>query len=342
MARTTPVADQATTHPPADAPAPPVGGSAGGTPAAGTPAPSPETAGQPPRKSVWLRLQQWFLDRRESFANIVIIVLLAGGVVFVYLQGPSVATSHTAAQIPAAAASACTGKKVTHPVKVNDASGTAATLNLFAGRGGNLVQRQSAPVAVENTTLVPGTYLCTNVSDLVRSDGQTLPANQVASWARVTNDGAHVTVYVAASPRYRQVSGFGGYTGTVSLNDPRAVGASLAVDVHVEYPYLDFIILFALLAAFGGFIWARLIHVAVTRSAAVPHGFWVALVLRVAVLLATATPVLNAQVLSNPDWAGGLGQYITLATLAGGAAIALTPTLNTLLDRALTSSSSSD
>lgn len=40
---------------------------------------------------------------------------------------------------------------------------------------------------------------------------------------------------------------------------------------------------------------------------------------------------------ASPDWAGGLGQYITLATLAGGAAIALTPTLNTLLDRALTS-----
>jgi hypothetical protein len=331
MARTTPVADQATTHPPADAPAPPADAPAADAPAADA-----------PRRSVWLRLRQWFLDRRESFANIVIIVLLAGGAVFVYLQGPSVAASHTAAQVPAAAASACTGKKAAHPVKVNDAAGTAATLNLFVGRGGNLVQRQSAPVAVENGTLTPGTYLCTNVSDLVRSDGQTLPANQIASWARVTNDGAHVTMYVVASPRYRQVSGFGGYTGTVSLNDPRAVGASLAVDVHVEYPYLDFIILFALLAAFGGFIWARLIHVAVTRSAAVPHGFWVALVLRVAVLLATATPVLNAQVLSNPDWAGGLGQYITLATLAGGAAIALTPTLNTLLDRALTSSSSSD
>jgi hypothetical protein len=60
-------------------------------------------------------------------------------------------------------------------------------------------------------------------------------------------------------------------------------------------------------------------------------------VLRIAVLLVTAVPVINAQVLSNPDWAGGLGQYITLATLAGGAAIAVTPTLNTLLDRALAS-----
>ena len=123
----------------------------------------------------------------------------------------------------------------------------------------------------------------------------------------------------------------------MALNDPRAVGGNIAVDVHAEYPYLNDVILFALLAAFGGFIWARLIHVAVTKSAAVTHGFWVALVLRTAVLLATAVPVINAQVLSNPDWAGDLGQYITLATLAGGAAIALTPTLNTLLDRALTS-----
>ncbi len=50
--------------------------------------------------------------------------------------------------------------------------------------------------------------------------------------------------------------------------------------------------------------------------------------------MATAVTVINPQVLSNPDWAGRLGQYITLA---GGAAIALTPTLNTLLDRALSS-----
>jgi hypothetical protein len=289
---------------------------------------------------VWYRLQQWFLDRRESFANIVIIVLLAGGGLFVYFRGPSVAATSAASQAPgtAAPASACTGKKATRPVKVNDAAGSAGTMNLFVGRGGDLVQRQSAPLGIENATLTPGTYLCTSVSDLVRSDGQTLPANQVASWGRVTNDGAHVTVYVVTSPRYRQVSGFGGYTGTVALNDPRAVGGNIAVDVHSEYPYLDDVILFALLAAFGGFIWARLIHVAVTK-APVAHGFWVALVLRTAVLLATAAPVLNAQVLSNPDWAGGLGQYITLATLAGGAAIALTPTLNTLLDRALSSGS---
>ncbi len=40
-----------------------------------------------------------------------------------------------------------------------------------------------------------------------------------------------------------------------------------------------------------------------------------------------AVPVVNAQVLTNPDGEGSLSQYITLATLAGAAAIAATPTL---------------
>jgi hypothetical protein len=324
MARTPSVADPRATpadlHPDASGSAAASGG--------GPPAPPPARP----------RVLQWLLDRRESFANIVIVALLGGAALIVWFRGPAVSATEQAGQAPAAGvpASACTGQHAAHPIKVNDASGTAATLNLFVGRGGGLVQRQSAPLAIENATLAPGTYLCTSVSDLVRSDGQTLPSDQVASWARVTNDGAHVTLYVVASPRYRQVSGFGGYTGTVSLNDPRAVGGNIAVDVHAEYPYLDEVIVFALMAAFGGFIWARLIHVAVTKSA-VDHGFWVALVLRIAVLLVTAVPVINAQVLSNPDWAGDLGQYITLATLAGGAAIAVTPTLNTLLDRALAS-----
>ena len=198
MARTSPVAGTPATSPHPDA-------SNDGT----TPAPPP--AKDPP---AWQRVRHWFLDRRESFANVVIVVLLAGGGLFVYFRGPTVAATQSASQAPAAAvpASACTGKKAAHPVKVNDASGTAGTMNLFIGRGGNPVQRQSAPLSIENGTLSPGTYLCTSVSDLVRSDGQTLPDNQVASWAKVTNDGAHVTMYVVTSPRYRQVSGFGGYT----------------------------------------------------------------------------------------------------------------------------------
>jgi hypothetical protein len=50
----------------------------------------------------------------------------------------------------------------------------------------------------------------------------------------------------------------------------------------------------------------------------------------VAVVLAAAVPIVNAQFLANPDWEGTLSQYITLATLAGAAAIALTPTFRVL------------
>ncbi len=58
--------------------------------------------------------------------------------------------------------------------------------------------------------------------------------------------------------------------------------------------------------------------------------FLASLTLRVAVLLVTAVPVINAQVLTNPDWQGSLTQYITLASLAGAAAIAVMPTLRVI------------
>lgn len=55
------------------------------------------------------------------------------------------------------------------------------------------------------------------------------------------------------------------------------------------------------------------------------------LILRVAVILVAAVPVVDLQVLTNPDWQGTLTDYVKLATLAGGAAIAATPTLRTLI-----------
>jgi hypothetical protein len=48
------------------------------------------------------------------------------------------------------------------------------------------------------------------------------------------------------------------------------------------------------------------------------------------VLLAATIPIVNVQVLANPDWRGDLTQYIALGTLAGAAAIALTPTFRVL------------
>ena len=85
----------------------------------------------------------------------------------------------------------------------------------------------------------------------------------------------------------------------------------------------------ALLAAFGGFIWAWFIHRHVANPLD-PQPFWTSLILGLAVLMVAAIPVVNAQVLTNPDWAGSLSQYITLATLAGAAAIAATPTLRVI------------
>ena len=55
--------------------------------------------------------------------------------------------------------------------------------------------------------------------------------------------------------------------------------------------------------------------------------FWLYVTLQLAVLTVVSFPVFNAQVLTNPDWTGDLSQYITLATLAGGGALAATPTL---------------
>jgi hypothetical protein len=266
---------------------------------------------------------------RERTATMIILAFLIGGGLYVWLNGPTLAVMSSGNPAAAIPKSACTVHPATaHPVKVSDATGTGATLNIFIGRAGAPVHRQSSPLALQGS-LPPGTALCMASTDLVRGDGQTLPAYQVASWAIVDNDGTHVTVFVAVAPRYEYVSGFGGYSGTVSLNDPRALGADIPVNVHVAYYDISDPVAWAFLAAFGGFIWAWFIHRHVANQAD-PQPFWASLTLRVAVLLVAAVPVLNVQVLANPDWEGSLTQYITLATLTGAAAIAATPTLRVI------------
>ena len=302
---------------------------------------------------IWQQLQEkiWVPRKHgEPLANLAIVALLVGIAVFGWITRPAVISLDSPAQNPGlqVPASACKASAPTahtaSPVKVSAPAGTAATLDLFVGRGGNHVQRESPPLAIQGS-LTPGTFLCMSASDLVRADGQTLPSNQVSTWAVVDNDGAHLTVFVFVSPRFEATSGFGGYTGTVSLNDPRALGADIPVAVNVEYPYLDEVIAFSLTAAFGGFLWARIVHNVgrVTDAAnAVAGPFWISFILRIAVLLVTAIPVLSAQVLSNPGWMGGLAQYISIATLAGAAAIAVTPTLSTLVDKLQPSSPTTD
>jgi hypothetical protein len=199
-------------------------------------------------------------------------------------------------------------------------------LNIFIGAGGEGVTRQSPPLAIQGK-LAPGSYLCASSGDLVNAFGEALPSYQITSWAQVDNDGTHVIVYVSAAPRYKSISGFGGYTGTVSLNDPRAIGGSVPVDVHVEYFNVRNPLVWTLTAAFGGLVWAWFIQRHHMATGAARQPFLSSLIFGLAVLLVSAIPVLNAQVLTNPDWAGTLSQFITLGTLSGGAAIAASPTL---------------
>jgi len=292
--------------------------------------PEPPT---PPPPPIWWKPWTWQLDWRERSATAVILFLLALGVSLAWLIGPTLAVLQSDNPNALVPASACvTHQTSTALVKVSSASGPTATLNVFIGRGGGQVQRQTSPLTIQSGSLPPGTALCTSTSDFVRADGEALPSNQVASWARVSNDGTHVTIYVVVAPRYRYVSGFGGYTGTVSLDDSRAVGANVPVDVHVEYYDIAHPVAWALVAAFGGFVWAWFIHRHLTNPPD-PQPFWASLTLRVAVLLVATGPVVNAQVLSNPDWEGSLSQYITLASLAGAAAIAAAPTFRVITSR---------
>lgn len=117
------------------------------------------------------------------------------------------------------------------------------------------------------------------------------------------------------------------------MDDERAVGGNIPVVIHVEYPRLWRATMVCLVAAWVGFFWAWLIHL--TRADIPTAGrFWLYVILQFAILTIVSFPVLNNQILSNPDWTGGVSQYIALASLAGGGALATTPTLRALIDRA--------
>jgi hypothetical protein len=234
---------------------------------------------------------------------------------------------------PPVSAAAAPNPSTSSLVRVSDASGANGTLSVYTGRGNETVQRQSTLLSVQNGQLPANACLATAVSDLVRSDGQTIPASQVASWAQVDNTGTRVTVFVQLSPRYGTVTAAGGYTGSVYLDDARATGGNVPVDIHVEYPFLWRAAMFCLAAAWVGFYWAWLVNLTKASDTPTTNRFWLYVTLQLAVLTVVSFPVLNAQVLTNPDWTGDLSQYITLATLAGGGALAATPTLRALIDR---------
>jgi hypothetical protein len=169
------------------------------------------------------------------------------------------------------------------------------------------------------------------MAQFVRADGGTLQLNQVTSWARVDNNGTQLTVWVVAAPHHGQIpSGPGLYAGSVSLDSATVQGAQVPVRIHVAYQNVNLIFAIGLLAAFGGFIWAMLLHSA-TGGPAKQGYLFRNVTLCLAVLLAAAIPVVNVQVLSKPDWQGTLSQFIGLGTLIGAAAIATTPTLRALV-----------
>jgi hypothetical protein len=285
----------------------------------------------------WQKIKDGTKHRADIASSLIILVLIVvGGVVSAWLLASPVAPSAEKAEATGrscASAARSSGSATAQPVKVSNASGSAA-LNLFISRAGNVQSRESVPLAITKGKLCPDGILTARVSDLARSDGQTLSAGQFAAWGKVDSTGTHVTIVVKVNPRYRRVSGFGSYSGIASLDDSNAVGANVPVNVHVQYPNIRWVIAFSLIAAFGGFIWAWLVHEIHEDKAREPDVnkfFWRNMLLRIAVLLAAAIPIVSAQVLANPDWSGDLTQYIALATLAGGAAIALTPTLRALV-----------
>jgi hypothetical protein len=223
--------------------------------------------------------------------------------------------------------------QTTNQVQVSDASGKSNALDVYTGRSGGVVQRVSAPLSVQSGTLPPNLCLGTVVSDLVRSDGEVIPSDQVTSWGISGNAGQRLFIYIEVSPRYGEVTPAGGYTGTVSMDDERAIGGNVPVDIHVEYPRLWRASMVCIVAAWCGFFWAWLIHL--TRADIPTAGrFWLYMILQFAVLTIVSFPVLNAQILTNPDWTGDVSHYIALASLAGGGALATTPTLRALVDRA--------
>lgn len=274
--------------------------------------------------------------RSEVAAVLVMMVIVAVTTIVLAfgLDHPELASGQAPANPCAAAAGAASARAAGPQVVVASASTDNGTVAVFTDRAGDAIERQSAQLAVEGGSLEPDECLGTSVSGFVRSDGQSIPGSQVSSWALSDNTGTRVTVYIEVSPRYGSVTAPGGYTGNVYLDDVRATGGSVPVYIHVEYPYAWRAAMACFGAAWAGFFWAWLVNL--TRQADAPkqdYRFWLYIAAQLAVLVVVPLSVLDAQVLTNPDWSGDVTQYVILAVLAGGGALATTPTLRALVDR---------
>ena len=248
---------------------------------------------------------------------------------FYFVRPPSGSFDTTSLKLPPSSVT-CPAATAKPPVKVSPAAGAGAVMNILIGRNGDREVGQTEPLTILKGSLCAGSILPMTPTTFTRSDGSTLQASQLLSWAQVGDNGTNVTVSVVVAPHHGPPPGAGVYSGAVSLDTSMAEGGKVPVRVHIQYQNIKLVWAFSALAAFGGFIWAWLLHTA-TGGMSKKGYFFRPFALCAAVILAAAIPILNVQVLSKPDWEGSSSQYIGLATLVGAAAIAATPTLRALV-----------
>jgi len=249
--------------------------------------------------------------------------------------GWSTAPPETAPATAAPATTATATAAAAAPVaEVADAVG-GSTISIMTHRiSGKPKKSTASPLAIQGDRTLPGgTVLTTTATELRRDDGQVLSESQVESRAEVSRDGKQVRVKVCVAPRLGEVSYSGKYVGSVSLDDPRARGATVPVTVHVPYPYLNRVLLWALVAGMAGLVWAWLMrHADQQINAESPESLVRTMVLQIASLL-VGVPVVVTFVVSKPEWQGDLTAYIALATAVGAAVIAANPTFRALASR---------
>lgn len=265
----------------------------------------------------------------EHAANFLMIVMI-GAIVVLFWPEPD--RAETREPCGGREATAVT-EPVTAVVRVPDSD---EAIDVLVGRDlGRQDDVRGNPIVLpDEPRLAAGAVLRTTETDLRREDGVRLPRDQVTSWATVSADGTRVTLAVCVSPRYRGLASAGEYTGAVSLDDPRAAGASTAVTVHVQYPYLNRVVLWALGAGLIGLAWAWVIrHADLNNTESGGQDSWARMLALRWAALGTAIPIVVTTVVENPDWEGGIPEYTTLGLAVGAAVIAASPTFRALVSR---------
>src|SRR5262245_2639570 len=116
------------------------------------------------------RLRAQLQARGDIASSVVILVLIAaGGVVFAWLLTPPIVPLGAQPVAPndkCASTGQPAGSAAAQPLKVSDASGPTATLNLFVGRGGIDQTRQSTPLTIQKGKICPGGTLAASIGDL--------------------------------------------------------------------------------------------------------------------------------------------------------------------------------